>query len=48
MSDIIKMENIQAKRINKAPKNNPDKFSDGYIIELTKNEWDSLKSKFST
>jgi len=29
-------------------KNNPDKFSDGYIMELDKNEWDLLKSKFST
>ncbi len=28
--------------------NNPDKFPDGYIIFLTKNEWNTLKSKFST
>jgi hypothetical protein len=34
--------------INEAAKNNPDKFPVGYIVELKKDEWDALKSKFST
>jgi len=29
-------------------RDNPDKFPYGYIVELSKNEWDLLKSKFST
>src|SRR3989304_811500 len=46
--DVAELYGVETKRINEAVKNNPDKFPDGYIIELTKNEWDSLKSKFST
>ena len=29
-------------------RNNPDKFPYEYIVELSKNEWDLLKSKIST
>jgi len=41
-------------RINEAVKNNPDKFPEGYILELSKKEkqevienFDNLKIKFS-
>ncbi|MBU0899338.1 ORF6N domain-containing protein [bacterium] len=34
--------------MNEATKNNPDKFPGGYTLELDKNEWAALKSKFST
>ena len=47
-SDVAQLYGVETKRINEAVKNNPDKFPDGYIIELDKNEWDALKSKFST
>src|SRR3990170_2409538 len=47
-SDVAELYGVETKRINEAVKNNPDKFPDGYIMELGKNEWDSLKSKFST
>ena len=47
-SDVAELYDVEAKRINEAVKNNPDKFPDGYTMELDKNEWDSLKSKFST
>lgn len=47
-SDVAELYGVETKRINEAVKNNPNKFPDGYIIELTRNEWDSLKSKFST
>ena len=47
-SDVARIYGVETKRINEAVKNNPDKFPDGYIVELNKNEWDSLKSKFST
>jgi len=47
-SDVAERYGVETKRINEAVKNNPDKFPDGYIMELDKNDWDSLKSKFST
>jgi len=47
-SDVAKLYDVETKRINEAVKNNPDKFPDGYIIELNKQEWDSLRSKNST
>ena len=31
-----------------AVKNNTDRFPAGYIIEITKDEFDNLRSKFST
>jgi ORF6N domain len=39
---------VETKRINEAVKNNPEKFPDGYILEIDKSEWELLKSKFST
>ncbi len=47
-ADIAELYGVETKRINKAVKNNPDKFPDGYLFELNKKEWNSLKSKFST
>jgi hypothetical protein len=37
---------VETKEINKAVKNNPEKFPDGYIIEITKEEKDELVKKF--
>jgi len=47
-SDVAKLYGVETKRINEAVKNNPDKFPKGYIFDLEKDEWDALKSKFST
>lgn len=47
-TDVAVIYGVETKRINEAVKNNPDKFPDGYVMVLDKNEWDSLKSKFST
>lgn len=48
-ADVAALYGVETKRINEAVKNNPEKFPDGYLIELTAEEWDSpLKSKFST
>ncbi|MBN2896732.1 MAG: ORF6N domain-containing protein [Campylobacterales bacterium] len=47
-SDVAELYGVETKRINEAVKNNPDKFPDGYIIELTKEEREALKSNFST
>src|SRR3989338_5144818 len=47
-SNVAELYGVETKRINEAVKNNPEKFPDGYILELDKSEWDSLNSKFST
>lgn len=47
-TDVADLYGVETKRINEAVKNNHEKFPDGYLFELTANEWESLKSKFST
>ena len=47
-SDVAGLYGVETKRINEAVRNNPDKFPDGYLFELAKEEWELLKSKFST
>ena len=47
-SDVARIYGVDTKRINEAVKNNPDKFPKGYLLQLTKVEWDGLKSKIST
>ncbi len=47
-SDVAELYGVETKRINEAVKNNPNKFPDGYLIDLTSKEWEILKSKFST
>jgi len=46
--DFSEIYGVEVKRINEAVKNNFDKFPDSYIIDLSKEEWDNLKSKFPT
>ena len=47
-SDVANFYGIETKRVNEAVSNNPDKFPDGYVIQISKNDWISLRSKFST
>jgi hypothetical protein len=47
-SDVAELYNVETKHINQAVANNPDKFIDGYVIELNKDEWANLKSKILT
>lgn len=47
-SDVAELYGVETKRINEAVKNNPDKFPDGYIISLSEEEFDDLRSKIST
>ena len=46
--DLAELFGVETKDINKAVKNNPHKFPDGYVIELTKEEFEILRRKFST
>ena len=47
-SDVANIYGVETKRINEAVKNNPEKFPYDYIIQIDQDEWDQLKSKFST
>ena len=47
-ADVAEIYGVETKRINEAVKNNPDKFPAGYMMDLDRQEWDALKSKFST
>ena len=46
-SDVAQLYGVQTMRINEAVKNNPEKFPEGYIISLDKEEWSNLISKIS-
>jgi len=46
-ADVAGIYGVETKRINEAVKNNPDKFPDGYIIQVTKDEFENLRSKTS-
>ena len=47
-SDVAAFYCVETKRINEAVRNNPDKFPPGYIISLSKDDWEVLKSKMPT
>jgi len=46
--DVAALYGVETKRILEAVRNNPDKFPRGYIIELNRDEADSLRSKISS
>lgn len=47
-SDVAELYGVETKRINEAVKNNPEKFPKGYVFELDNDEFNDLRSKFST
>jgi hypothetical protein len=47
-SDVARIYGVDTKRINEAVKNNPEKFPEGYIVRLSGEELENLRSKFST
>jgi len=46
--DVAALYEVETRSVNQAVKNNPDKFPPGYVLSLTNEEWDNLKSKFLT
>jgi len=44
--DVAELYKVETREINQAVKNNLDKFPDGYIISLSTDEWNNLKSNF--
>ena len=47
-SDVAELYDVETKRINEAVSNNPKKFPEGYIMEMSSEEYKSLRSKIST
>ena len=45
-SDVAELYGVATKEINQAVSNNPDKFPDGYILELTKVEKEKVVKNF--
>jgi len=47
-SDVAFLYNVETKRINEAVRNNKDRFPENFCFRLTEDEYNSLRSKFST
>ncbi|MCL1910442.1 MAG: ORF6N domain-containing protein [Kiritimatiellaeota bacterium] len=47
-SDVAALYAVETREVNQAILRNPDKFPKGYIIQLNKAEWESLRSQIVT
>lgn len=47
-ADVAELYGVETKEVNQAVRNNPDKFPDDYMFELTKSELQGLRSKILT
>ena len=47
-ADVADLYGVETKRINEAVRNNKDKFPDDYMFELSNEESQALRTKFST
>ena len=46
--DVAALYGVETRVINQAVKNNPEKFPNGYVVELSSDEFATLRSKFLT
>ena len=44
-ADVAALYGVATREVNQAVKNNPEKFPEGYVLEVDKEEMDGLKSK---
>jgi phage regulator Rha-like protein len=47
-SDLARLYEVEVKALNQAVKRNADRFPDDFMFQLTKEEWDILRSQFVT
>lgn len=45
-SDVAALYGVETKRVNEAVRNNPDKFPEGYVIEITEEEKKEVVENF--
>ncbi|MCL2028420.1 MAG: ORF6N domain-containing protein, partial [Bacteroidales bacterium] len=43
-SDVAVLYDVETKRVNEAIRNNPNKFPEGYVFELSKQEWNDRRA----
>ena len=43
-SDVAALYDVETREVNQAIKNNPEKFPEGYIIQMGKDEWEEVKN----
>ena len=46
--DLAELYEVSTKRLNEQVKRNIDRFLKDFMFQLTKDEWDNLKSQFAT
>ena len=46
--DVAALYGVQTKEINQAVRNNPDKFPEGFLLQLNNDEFSDWKSKILT
>ena len=44
--DVAELYGVETKRVNEAVKNNPDKFTDGYVVTLSSEDKSELVENF--
>ena len=47
-SDLAILYGIETKRVNEQVRRNPDRFPSEFMFQLTKQEWECLRSQFAT
>jgi hypothetical protein len=47
-SDLAKLYGVETRRLNEQVRRNSEKFPDDFMFQLTKDEFDNLKSQFAT
>lgn len=45
-ADVAELYGVETKRVNEAVKNNPEKFSSGYLLEISNREKNKLVENF--
>ena len=47
-ADVAELYGVETREVNQAVRNNPDKFPEGYVVELESEEVEVLRSKILT
>ena len=47
-STVAALYGMETREVNQAVRRNPDKFPEGYVVQLSAEEWDGMKSQFVT
>ena len=46
--DLAELYEVETKRLNEAVRRNIERFPDDFMLQLTKKEWETLRSQFAT